>query len=156
MRHLIILLIALLSLALVACGGAGAAVEPAAVVAPATVPAADSAAGRPRLALETALLQLGDLPNGVIAERDVAVTNTGDAPLVVDSVTTSCGCTSAVLEPMTIAPGQSGNLHISFDSAAHGPDLRGELMRRVILTSNDPSQPDAIVELKANITDPAQ
>jgi len=29
-------------------------------------------------------------------------------------------------------------------------------MRRVILTTNDPAQPEAIVELKANITDPAQ
>ena len=154
MRSFSILLIALLSLVLVACGGTSAAVEPPAADAPAE---ADTApAGNPRVALDVALLELGDLPNGVVAERDVVVTNTGNAPLVIESVTTSCGCTSAVLEPMTIAPGATGNLHIAFDSGAHGPDLRGELMRRVILSSNDPSQPEAIVEVKANITDPVQ
>lgn len=155
MRSFTILLLALLALLLAACGGAGAAVAPAAVVAPAAGPDA-ATEGTPRVALGATLLQLGDLPNGVIAERNVAVTNSGDAPLVVDSITTSCGCTSAVLDPMTLAPGEQGTLHISFDSGAHGPDLRGELMRRVILTTNDPAQPEAIVELKANITDPAQ
>lgn len=152
MRSFTILLITLLSLVLVACGGAGAAVEPPAAGVPASAPAA----GNPRVSLETDLLELGDLPNGVVAEREVAVANTGNAPLVVESVTTSCGCTSAVLEPMTLAPGERGNLRISFDSGAHGPDLRGELLRRVILTTNDPAQPEAIVELKANITDPVR
>ena len=154
MRSFTILLIAILSLILVACGGTSSAVEPPAVAAPAEADAAPT--GNPRIALDAALLELGDVPNGVVAERDVVVTNTGNVPLVVDSITTSCGCTSAVLEPMTIAPGATGNLHIAFDSGAHGPDLRGELMRRVILTTNDPAQPEAIVELKANITGPVQ
>ena len=48
-----------------------------------------------------------------VAERIGAVSNEGDAPLVVETVTTSCGCTTAVLEPMTIAPGESGILRIT-------------------------------------------
>ncbi len=109
----------------------------------------------PTLALETATLPLGDVPNGRIVERDVTLTNNGDAPLVIESLTTSCGCTTATLDSMTIAPQATATLRIAFDSGAHGPDLRGELLRQVILVSNDPARPETIVELTANITDPA-
>ena len=113
-------------------------------------------AGAPLIALETQLLELGDLPNGKIAERVVMVRNDGDAPLVVEAVTTSCGCTTATLEPMTLAPGESGVLNISFDSGAHGPELRGPLMREVVLASNDPATPEVMVALTANILPPVE
>jgi hypothetical protein len=109
---------------------------------------------QPRLDLPVAKVDLGDVPNGQIVTRDLSVRNEGQAELVFDAVTTSCGCTQATLEPMTIAPGQSGTLHIVFDSGAHGPELRGPLIRQVFLDSNDPQQPEAAVELAANIVDP--
>ncbi|HRO24766.1 MAG TPA: DUF1573 domain-containing protein, partial [Promineifilum sp.] len=74
------------------------------------------AGGVPRIAPASLSLELGDMPNGEIAERELVVRNDGDAPLVVDTITTSCGCTTAALEPMTIAPGTSGILRITFDS----------------------------------------
>jgi hypothetical protein len=110
--------------------------------------------GAPRIALETAVLELGEMPNGQVAEREVTVRNDGDAPLVVSTVTTSCGCTTAALEPMTIAPGDSGRLRVAFDSGAHGPDLRGPLLREVMLASNDPATPEATVEIRAMILPP--
>jgi len=139
MRMIVALLLLLL---LAACGGG------------ATEPAAPAATAAPVLALETTTLPLGDVPNGDIVTRDVVVRNTGGAPLVVESVITSCGCTTATLDPMTIPPNATATLHITFDSGAHGPDLRGELLRQVTLLSNDPAQPEATVELTANITDP--
>lgn len=111
--------------------------------------------GTPEIVLDTTALELGDMPNGQIAEREVVVRNDGDAPLVVDTVTTSCGCTTAVLEPMTLAPGESGTLRIAFDSGAHGPDLRGPLMREVMIASNDPVTPEAVVAVTANILAPS-
>lgn len=110
--------------------------------------------GEPQLALETLRLDLGDVPNGEVAARDVFVRNDGDAMLVVDGLTTSCGCTTATLDPMQFAPGESGILHIEFDSGAHGPELTGPLVRQVFINSNDPAQPEAIVELTANVTPP--
>lgn len=111
-------------------------------------------AGTPEIVIETSLLELGDIPNGEVAERQVVVSNNGRIPLVVDTVTTTCGCTTATLTPMTLPPGESGVLTIAFDSGAHGPDLRGAIMRRVILTTNDPAQPEAVVDLTATITEP--
>jgi hypothetical protein len=136
MKKLVILVITLMAAALAACGG-------------------DAAAGSaPRLALEETTLALGDVPNGEIVERELAVRNDGDAPLVVEKVVTSCGCTTATLEPMTLAPGESGALRIAFDSGAHGPELRGSLVREVTLLSNDPTMPEAVVALTANILPP--
>ena len=112
------------------------------------------AGGVPRIVPASLSLELGDMPNGEIAERELAVRNDGEAPLVVDTITTSCGCTTAALEPMTIAPGAAGTLRITFDSGAHGPDLRGPLLREVMIASNDPETPEVIVSVTANILEP--
>ncbi len=80
--------------------------------------------------------------------------NSGQADLVIETVTTTCGCTTATLEPMTIPPGKEATLHIEFDSGAHGPELTGRLMRQVILLSNDPETPEATVQFVANVLPP--
>lgn len=110
--------------------------------------------GTPQIAVETQEIDLGDVPNGTIATRDVAVRNAGDGMLVVDTLSTSCGCTTATLEPMQLAPGESGTLHIAYDSAAHGPDLTGPLVRQVFINSNDPARPEVTVELAVNVIPP--
>lgn len=116
--------------------------------------ACGGASKEPSIALETAAFDFGDVANGRIVTRELAVSNTGDAPLVVERITTSCGCTQATLEPMTIPAGESGLLTIRFDSGAHGPDLTGPMMRQVYLGSNDPDTTMATVEFTANITPP--
>jgi hypothetical protein len=111
-------------------------------------------AGQPQLELEADRLALGDVVNGEIVDRDVTVFNRGAGDLVVDAVSTSCGCTSATLEPMTIPPGGSAVLHIEFDSGAHGPELTGTLIRQVFIASNDPQRPEVILEIEAEILPP--
>src|SRR5690606_10476707 len=75
---------------------------------------------KPEIAVESTALDLGDVPNGETISRDVTVRNTGAGILVVESITTSRGCTTASLEPVHLQPGESGVLHIEFDSGAHG------------------------------------
>ena len=111
--------------------------------------------GQPRLTLETTAFDFGDIPYGEVVSRDLVVRNDGSAPLVVESVSTTCGCTTATLEPMTIPPGGSAKLHIEFDSAAHGPENVGVLTRQVFLANNDPEQPDAVIEFRANVLPPS-
>ena len=113
-------------------------------------------AGQPQIGLEVTNLDLGDVVNGDIVQREVTVHNDGTAELVVETVSTSCGCTKATLDPMTIPPGESGTLFIEFDSGAHGPELTGILIRQVFVVSNDPEQAEAVVELAANILPPEE
>lgn len=107
--------------------------------------------GQSKIVLENERIDVGEVVNGEIVTRQISVSNEGDANLVIDAVTTSCGCTKATLEPKTIPPGSSGILHIEFDSGAHGPDLTGALVRQIFIDSNDPQRPEAVVELAANI-----
>lgn len=111
--------------------------------------------GKPAISVTDSLLALGDVVNGDVITREVSVQNNGQADLIIDTVTTSCGCTQATIEPLTIPAGSSGTLSISFDSGAHGPALTGPLVRQVFITSNDPQQPEITVELTANILPPA-
>lgn len=107
--------------------------------------------GKPRIVLETDQIILGDVVNGEVVAREVTVRNEGDAILVVEAISTSCGCTQASLDPMTIPAGGSATLHVSFDSGAHGAGLEGRLMRQIFIASNDPQQPEVVIELTANI-----
>ncbi len=96
-------------------------------------------------------VDFGDIVNGEILTQNLTVRNDGDGELIVEAVSTSCGCTSATLEPMTIPPGGTGMLHLEFDSGAHGPDENGELLRQVFIASNDPDNPETVVEIRANV-----
>ncbi len=109
---------------------------------------------QPQISLETTEFDFGDVVNGEIVSRDLIVRNVGQADLIVEEVITTCGCTTGALDPMTIPPGGEATLHIEFDSGAHGPELTGELMRQVILVSNDPEAPEATVQFTANVVPP--
>ncbi len=107
--------------------------------------------GQPSISVEATSLDIGDVVNGDIVSRDLIVRNDGEVDLVVDSIITSCTCTKASVDPMTIAANQSGTLHIEFDSGFHGPDLTGPLIRQVFIKSNDPQQPELQVEFIVNV-----
>jgi len=112
--------------------------------------------GRPQISIPEASLALGDVVNGEIITREVTVQNVGESDLVIESVTTSCGCTEAAVSPMRIPSEASGVLTIRFDSGAHGPGLTGPLVRQVFIGTNDPQQPVIVVELATNILLPSE
>ena len=111
--------------------------------------------GQPIISLAESNLDFGDVVNGEVVVREISVQNKGKGDLIIEAVTTSCGCTQAAIEPMTISPGNSGTLTVEFDSGAHGPDLTGELIRQVFIATNDPEQPETVLELAANILPPS-
>lgn len=105
----------------------------------------------PVLTADATTFDFGEVVNGDIATHDFVIRNEGEATLVIESVITTCGCTTATLEPMRIPAGETGILHVAFDSGAHGPNLTGEILRQIIIASNDPNQPEAIVEITAYV-----
>lgn len=109
------------------------------------------ASGQPQIGIETEQFEFGEVVNGEIVTKDVEIINTGTAPLVIEGVSTSCGCTSAAVGKDTLEPGETTTLHIEFDSGAHGPELSGEFSRQIFIASNDPATPEARVEFVANI-----
>lgn len=74
-------------------------------------------------------------------------TNRGDAPLNVEKVSSSCGCTAALSSAKTLAPGESGEIQASFDSTR----FRGAVSKTVYLYTNDPVQPMVQLQIKGTV-----
>ena len=71
----------------------------------------------PEITFEEKEFKTGDISQGEVVNYVYKFTNTGKAPLVLSSVTASCGCTVAKNYPKgKILPGESGEIAVEFDS----------------------------------------
>jgi peroxiredoxin len=78
--------------------------------------------------------------------KPVKITNTGTRPLKLTVERTSCGCTGAVLSSKTLLPKQTGTLTIKMQVSGWG--TKSEM---VILSTNDPKNPQLTITLKAKM-----
>lgn len=62
----------------------------------------------------------GEVPKGKPVSVEFAFTNTGDEPLLIADVATSCGCTASDYPKAPIAPGKSSQVKATFNAAAAG------------------------------------
>ncbi len=122
------MLVLLLAVLLAACGG-----------------------GTPDIELAESQTDLGVITNGEIPTIEIAVRNLGNGDLVIEAVTTSCGCTTASITPEVIPAGGTGTLAIRYDSGAHGPDEVGPVMRQIFIASNDPDEAEFEFRLTAEV-----
>jgi hypothetical protein len=122
------MLVLLFAVLLVACGG-----------------------GAPDIDLAQSQTDIGVVTNGEIPTIEIPVRNLGTGDLIIEAVTTSCGCTSASITPEVIPAGGTGTLAIRYDSGAHGPDEVGPVMRQIFIASNDPDKPEVEFRLIAEV-----
>lgn len=62
----------------------------------------------------------GEIPKGKPVSVEFTFTNTGDEPLIVANVQTSCGCTVSDYTTEPIAPGKSSKVKVTYNAAASG------------------------------------
>jgi len=112
--------------------------------------------GTPIISLTPASIDWGTLSaaQGPVA-KEFMISNNGDADLIIKKISTSCGCTTAILQTAsrstpklgmdhgklprieeTIAPGETAKLIVTFDPDFHY--VRGPVTRVVYIQSNDP------------------
>lgn len=91
-----------------------------------------SAGKAANLRLEEERYDFGKIAQGTVVEHVFKFTNVGYDTLVVDRVESTCGCTVAILSSRHIAPGESGEIKVSFDS--HGKV--GPVSKPVMIYSN--------------------
>jgi rhodanese-related sulfurtransferase len=95
-----------------------------------------------------AVYDFGTVIEGAFVTHTFVLTNSGDATLTITRVTTSCGCTTTDLSQTSLAPGDSVNLDVNFDSVGFG----GQTVTKLIyVESNDPTQPKFVLQLKGNV-----
>lgn len=115
---------------------------------------AGCAGGQPDIAVSASRHDFGQVEQGQVVTTEIAMRNTGKGDLTIEAVSTSCGCTSAQVEPAVIPPGGEGRLIIRYDSGVH-PDS-GPVRRHVYIASNDPFKKEVEVVITANVQLPTR
>ena len=69
---------------------------------------------------EQETIDYGKIVKGSEGERTFVFTNVGDAPLVIQSIKSSCGCTVPKKPEAPIMPGEKGEIKVSYDTKRIG------------------------------------
>lgn len=88
---------------------------------------------KPRAVFKETSHDFGKVQQGDVVSHEFVFKNEGGAPLVVDRVETTCGCTAALVSEKKIAPGKEGKIKTTFDTRGYA----GRLSKYVYLVSND-------------------
>jgi len=62
----------------------------------------------------------GEIPQGKPVSVEFSFTNSGDEPLLITDITTSCGCTAPEYEKAPIVPGRSSKVKVTYNAIAMG------------------------------------
>lgn len=108
-----------------------------------TAPAADSNAGEFKFKEET--WDFGNIPQGTPVKHTFTFTNTGKAPIVIQNVQASCGCTTPTWPKEPILPGKSDVIDVGFNAASPGG-----FNKSITITSNA-STPTKMMYIKGTV-----
>jgi hypothetical protein len=80
---------------------------------------------------EEETIDYGKINKGSNGERIFSFTNIGDAPLIIQNVQSSCGCTIPEKPEKPIMPGKKGEIKVSYDTKRVGG-----FSKQITITSN--------------------
>lgn len=92
----------------------------------------DNTNGTPVFEFEEEVHDFGEIEEGIVAEYNFVFKNTGDSPLIITSAQGSCGCTVPNPPKEPIAPGATGEIKVSFNSAGRA----GNQQKTVTINAN--------------------
>jgi mono/diheme cytochrome c family protein len=92
----------------------------------------------PRLKFMEKRLDLGVVEQGKIAKKIFQIKNTGDADLEIRDITTTCGCTAAIIDKKVIPLGKIANIEVSIDTSGK----RNSIEKEITITTNEAGQPE--------------
>jgi hypothetical protein len=101
----------------------------------------------PRIAVEPVSFDFGAALQNKTLTKEFVIKNFGSTDLMIESVSTTCGCTVGRLETRTLKPGMAVPLRVSLETRSYS----GELQRAVLIRSNDPSKGLLEVRVQAQV-----
>lgn len=93
----------------------------------------------------TEVVDYGTLIQNSDGTRFFTFTNSGDAPLLITKVTTTCGCTVPTFSKTPIMPGNTGELEIKYDTKRLGA------FTKTITVISNAEGGNKILKIKGNI-----
>lgn len=104
--------------------------------------------GVPRLEVSTQVWDFGEAWEGESLEFQVTLKNVGDAPLIIKDVERSCGCTVPTRPKSPLAPGESDQLGIRYDSK----NRSGDVNHTITLVTNDPRRERTVIRIQGHVS----
>ncbi len=98
-----------------------------------------------KIEFKTDVIDYGEIAKGSDGVRTFEFTNTGDAPLIISNVKSSCGCTVPSKPDGPIAPGESSVIEVKYDTKRVGP------IRKTVTVYSNADQPIVSLKIKGKI-----
>ena len=92
-------------------------------------------------------IDYGTVEKGADGVRVFEFTNTGDAPLIVSKVSSSCGCTVPKWSKEPILPGKTGEIQVKYDTNRVNP------IRKTITVISNADTPTVALKIKGEVVD---
>jgi hypothetical protein len=95
-------------------------------------------------------IDYGTIEKGADGVRTFEFTNTGDAPLIISKVSSSCGCTVPKKPKDPIMPGKTGEIEVKYDTNRVNP------IRKTITVVSNAKTPTVALKIKGKVIDPSK
>jgi len=95
-------------------------------------------------------IDYGTINKGDNGVRTFEFTNTGNAPLIITKVSSSCGCTVPKKPENPIMPGDSGEIEVKYDTQRVMP------IRKTITVLSNAETPTVSLKIKGEVIDPSK
>ncbi len=89
----------------------------------------------------------GKIEQGTVIDYTFEFANSGGDTLNILNVSTSCGCSAALLTKRSLTAGEKGFLKVTYDSKGK----LGKQTNTIYVYSNDPSNPQKAITIKAEV-----
>lgn len=106
-----------------------------------------AALGAPKISVDQTHYDFGEVVAGIAITHTFVLTDAGDQPLIINRVWTSCGCTTTALSKTTLAPGESVDLTVTFNSTGY----TGKVGKTITVESNDPVTPQLTLVITGTV-----
>lgn len=100
-----------------------------------------------KIEFKTETVDYGEIAKGSNGVRVFEFTNTGDAPLIISKVSSSCGCTIPKKPEDPILPGKVGQIEVKYDTNRVGP------IRKAITVISNADTPTKVLKIKGEVKD---
>jgi hypothetical protein len=98
----------------------------------------------PKAAVVSPLYDFGSALEGTMVSHTFTIKNTGKGYLDIRGVKTSCGCTTGQPSKMHVAPGDTTDIAVSFDTHFQ----KGHQIRAITVYTNDPDNPQVAMTMQ--------
>lgn len=100
----------------------------------------------PHITLAHEVVDFGAIAYGSDGRCSFPFTNTGDAPLIIQSFQSSCGCLVPYWDREPVLPGASGKVSLLYDTRR-----AGRFRKSATLVTNDPERPRIVLSIRGEV-----